>query len=161
MSLADAVVNRRQIKMFRPDAVSREQVMELLEAASHAPNHRMNEPWEVVFVGPDTRAKLRHPADFGGAPVVLAVLSEPASNPVDSAENMIAAACFVQNFLLLAHEAGLGVRWASLGALPPNRELLGAGEGYGVVGVFGVGYPSEIPPRKLRTPMSAKTRALP
>lgn len=67
------------------------------------------------FVGPETRAKLNHKIDFGGAPVVFAVLSKPADTPFKRDENVMATSCFVQNFLLAAQEAGVGVYWTSMG----------------------------------------------
>ncbi|MNC65209.1 nitroreductase A [compost metagenome] len=68
----------------------------------------------------------------------------------------MAAACFAQNFLLAAHEAGAGVYWASLGALPQNRAILEVPEDYDVIGIFGIGYPAEVPPLKPRTPIASK-----
>ena len=161
MKLAERIATRRNIKTFRQDPVDETLVNAALQTATMAPNHRMTEPWEVVFVGPKARAALNHGADFGGAPIVLAVLSNRGQNELEREENLVATACFVQNFLLLLHAVEVGTRWASLGSLPKNREILGAAEKYDVVGVFGIGYPSEIPAPKMRTPISEKTRHLP
>jgi nitroreductase len=161
MDVLHAIKTRRNIKQFKPDPIDRTQVLEWLDAASFAPNHRMVEPWEIIFVGDVTRAKLNHKANFGGAPIVLAIVSKPASTQLDRDENVMAVACFVQNFLLAAHAAGAGARWASLGALPQNREILGVPDGYDVIGVFGVGYPAEIPNAKERTPIETKIRYTP
>ncbi|AIQ62234.1 nitroreductase A [compost metagenome] len=161
MSVTDTIKTRRNIKAFKPDPISESELASWLEAASYAPNHRMNEPWELLLVGADTRAALKHKTDFGQAPVVLAVLSKPAPTPFERDENVMAASCFAQNFLLAAHEAGAGTFWSSLGALPHNREILGVPEGYDVIGVFGVGYPAEVPEVKPRTPISAKLTRLP
>lgn len=161
MDVMNAVRGRRQIKLFRPDPIDRERLLSLLDAAALAPNHRMVQPWEVVFIGPETRVQLNHKPNFGDAPVVFAVLSKAGETQLERDENVIATACFVQNFLLLAHAEGLGVRWASLGALPQNRRLLGVPDGYDVVGVFGVGVPREIPSPKPRTPIEEKIRELP
>ncbi|WP_317890727.1 nitroreductase family protein [Paenibacillus arenilitoris] len=131
-----------------------------LEAASYEPNHRMNEPWELLFVGAETRAKLNHKTDFGSAPVVIAVLSKPAGTPFERDENVMAASCFAQNFLLAAHEAGVGAYWASSGALPHNRDILGVPPDYDVIGFFGIGYPAEAPAAKPRTPIISKINYL-
>ncbi|WP_409342984.1 nitroreductase family protein [Paenibacillus sp. MBLB4367] len=161
MDVKQAVVTRRNVKAFKPDPIGRELLNEWLEAASYAPNHRMAEPWEILVVGPETRAKLNHKDDFGGAPVVLAVLSTPAMTPFDRDEHVMAVSCFVQNFMLLAHEAGAATRWTSFGASPRNREIMGVPEGCDVVGVFGVGYPADVPAVKERTPIASKLRELP
>ncbi|WP_310828631.1 nitroreductase family protein [Paenibacillus pedocola] len=156
MTIIDLIQTRRTIKQFKPDAISEEAVLSWLEAASYAPNHRMTEPWEILFIGAETRAKLNHKTDFGGAPVVLALLSKPAATPFERDEYVMAAACFAQNFLLAAHEAGVGAYWASLGAQPRNRATLGVPEDYDVIGIFGIGYPEEVPALKPRTPLASK-----
>ncbi len=45
---------------------------------------------------------------------------------------------------------------ASMGALPRNRDILGVPSGYDVIGVFGIGYPAEVPAAKTRTPIASK-----
>ncbi|WP_429375270.1 nitroreductase family protein [Paenibacillus sp. DS2015] len=160
MTITNLIKTRRSIKMFKSDPISESDLMIWLEAASYAPNHRMTEPWELLFLGPDTRAKLNHKTDFGSAPVVLAILSKPAPTSFERDENVIASSCFAQNFLLAGHEEGVGAYWASLGALPHNREILGVPEDYDVIGVFGVGYPEEVPNAKPRTPMISKIKYL-
>ncbi|WP_138493653.1 nitroreductase family protein [Paenibacillus pinistramenti] len=156
MSIIETIKSRRSVKAFKPDPIQEQDLMSWLEAASYAPNHRLNEPWEIKMVGPETRARLNHKTDFGSAPVVLAVLSKPGATPFERDENVMAVSCYVQNFLLAAYEAGVGVYWASMGALPQNREILGVSEGYDVIGLFGIGYPQEIPAMKPRTPISSK-----
>lgn len=156
MNVIDLITSRRSIKGFKADPVSEEQLYSWLEAASYAPNHRMNEPWEVLVVGPDTRAKLKHKTDFGNAPVVIAILSKSAATPFERDENVMASACFAQNLLLAAHGEGVGAYWASLGALPHNREILGVPQDYDVIGLFGIGYPAEVPAAKPRTPIRTK-----
>ncbi|WP_276357192.1 nitroreductase family protein [Cohnella caldifontis] len=161
MAIGETIRNRRTIKAFKPDPIPEAEWTAWLEAASHAPNHRMTEPWEVLVVGPNARAELNHKTDFGQAPLVLAILSKPAPTPLDRDENLMASACFAQNFQLAAHEAGAGVFWSSIGASPRNRAILGVPEDYDVVGVFGVGYPAEVPPAKPRTPIAGKIKRLP
>lgn len=160
MTISDLIKTRRNIKLFQPDPINEHELASWLETASYAPNHRMNEPWEILMVGPETRARLNHKTDFGQAPVVLALLSKPAPTPFERDENVMAVSCFAQNLLLAAHEAGVGAYWASLGALPHNREILGVPEGYDVIGVFGIGYPADIPAVKPRTPVSGKITRL-
>jgi len=161
MNTIEAIKTRRIIKEFKPEPLEREKVMEWLEAASYAPNHRMTEPWEIKFVGPQTRAALRHKTDFGGAPVVLLLTSKGSDNPLEREENALATACFAQNFLLAAHSAGAGTFWSSLAASPQSRAILGIPDKDDVIGIFGVGYPAAEPPIKERTPIAQKVAELP
>ncbi|WP_080838095.1 nitroreductase family protein [Cohnella massiliensis] len=160
MQTLEAIKTRRNIKSFKPDPLDRELVVSWLEAASYAPNHRMTEPWEIKFVGPKTRAEINHKTNFNEAPIVIAVISKGAPTPMDRDEHVMATACFVQNFLLAAHDAGAGAFWSSIGASPRGRGILGVAEGDDVIGMFGIGYPSETPPAKERTPIAGKIEDL-
>ncbi|AIQ58594.1 nitroreductase family protein [Paenibacillus borealis] len=161
MTIIDTIQTRRTIKAFKPDAISEKELNTWLEAASYAPNHRMNEPWELLFIGPETRAALNHKTDFGGAPVLIGVLSKPAASQMERDENVMAVSCYIQNFMLAAHEAGAGVFWSSLGATVRGREILGAPQEHDVIAVLAVGYPAEIPAAKQRTPIADKITYLP
>lgn len=135
-----------------------EQINKWLQAGSMAPNHRMTEPWEVYVVGPEARERLNHKTNFFNAPVVLAILSRHGATDVETAENAIATACFVQNFNLAAWAEGVGTFWSSMGNAQKNREILGVPEGYDVIGVFGIGYPDEIKEPKERTSIQEKIK---
>jgi nitroreductase len=39
------IISRRTIKSFKKDSVSSEVIIELLEVAKWAPNHKLTEPW--------------------------------------------------------------------------------------------------------------------
>jgi nitroreductase len=74
MNVLEAVVTRRNIREFRPEPLDRDLLLYWMEAARFAPNHRLTEPWKILFVGPQTRVQLNHKTDFGSAPQVIAVL---------------------------------------------------------------------------------------
>lgn len=131
-----------------------------LQAGTMAPNHRMTEPWEVYIVGPETREKLNHKTDFCKAPVVLAILSKHGATEIETKENALATACFVQNINLAAWAEGAGTFWSSMGNNQKNRDILGVPANYDVIGVFGIGYPEEIKEPKERTLIKEKIRYL-
>ncbi|NQX44245.1 nitroreductase [Paenibacillus tritici] len=161
MTTLETIQTRRTIKAFKPDPIPENELNTWLEAASYAPNHRMNEPWELLFIGPETRAALNHKTDFGGAPVLIGVVSKPAASVVEREENIMAVSCYIQNFMLAAHEAGAGVFWSSLGGTARGHEVLGIPGEQDVIAVLAVGYPQEIPAAKERTPITDKISYLP
>jgi nitroreductase len=161
MDILDVIKSRRTIKKFKSDAVNLNLIHSWLEAAKMAPNHRMTEPWEVYFIGPDTRAKLKHKSDFGNAPVLIAVVSKHGASAVEKEENALATACFVQNFNLAAWSEGVGTFWSSIGITAKNKEILEVPENYDLVGVLGIGYPEIIPEAKPRTSIMNKIKNLP
>ncbi|MEH7494801.1 nitroreductase family protein [Neobacillus niacini] len=160
MDILEIMKSRRNIKNFKPDPIDPDELQSWLNAAAMAPNHKMTEPWEIYMVGSETRTKLNHKINFGNAPVVFAVLSKHGKTDIETEENKLATACFVQNFNLAAWSEGVGTFWSSMGGNPKNREILGVPDGYDVIGVFGVGYPNEIPEPKQRTPIENKLKQL-
>jgi len=156
MSIIDIIKTRRTIKSFKPDSINMSEVEDWLEASSYAPNHKMHEPWEVKVIGGETRAKINHKTNFGGAPLLLAVLSKVGANKVERDENIMATSCFIQNFALAAHEAGVGVFWCSIGASAQGRQHLQATDEQEVVAVLAVGYAADVPDVKPRTPIKEK-----
>jgi nitroreductase len=161
MDVLEVVRSRRIIKKFKPDQIDRDMLVSCLELGAMAPNHRMTEPWEIVFIGPETRAKLQHKTNFGNAPVLFAVLSKKGKNELEREENRSATSCFIQNFMLAAWANGVGTFWSSIGASEKNRKILGVSDDVDIIGVLAVGYPEEIPEAKPRTPIRKKIRELP
>jgi len=161
MNALDAIKTRRNIKNFKPNEIDQHLILSWLEAAAMAPNHRMTEPWEIYFIGTETREKLNHKTNFGNAPIVLMIVSKHGASSVETEENAHATACFIQNFNLAAWAEGVGTFWSSIGITPKNRGILGVPDGYDIIGVLGVGYPEVIPEPKPRTPIKNKIRNLP
>lgn len=161
MDILEVIKSRRNIKKFKSDSVQLDLIYSWLEAAKMAPNHRMTEPWEVYFIGPDTRAKLKHKTDFGNAPILIAVVSKHGASAVEKEENALATACFVQNFNLAAWSEGVGTFWSSIGITAKNQEILEIPANYDLVGVLGIGYPEIIPEAKPRTSIMNKIKNLP
>jgi nitroreductase len=156
LEIQNVIQNRRIIKRFRKDPVDLTAVKEWLQLATLAPNHRMTEPWEVIFLGPNTRAKINHKTNFGQAPLAIAVLSKHGRLAVEKTENLVAVSCFIQNFMLLCWSKGVGTSWSSLGISDTVRNILQVADEYDVVGIIGIGYPEEIPLVKSRTPIEQK-----
>ncbi|NRD79687.1 nitroreductase [Bacillus sp. BRMEA1] len=161
MTIIEVIKSRRTIKKFKSDHVDQQLIKKWLDAAAMAPNHRMTEPWEIYFIGPETRGKLNHKTNFGNAPVVIAIISKQGATVVETEENKAAVSCFIQNFMLAAWDEGVGTFWSSIGMKEGNRELMSIPEDYDLLGMFGVGYPEEIPDPKPRTEIENKIKNLP
>ncbi|GEO26100.1 putative NAD(P)H nitroreductase YfhC [Alicyclobacillus acidoterrestris] len=161
MDIFEVITGRRNIKLFRPDAIDEATWMKWLEAASYAPNHRMNQPWQVIVIGDEARAKINHKPNFGDAPLVLAFVAEGSDKPIERDENLVAVSSFIQNFSLAAHAAGAGTRWTSIGNTPNTREILGVTDETATIWILGVGYPAEVPEVKERSPIETKIKRLP
>jgi nitroreductase len=136
MDVETAIRTRRTHKAFEPQALSREQIEELLELARWAPNHNLTAPWRFRVVGPEALARLKEAAGPEGAakldraPTLIVVSCALAGDPVQDEEDLHATAVASYIVLLAAHARGLAGYWRTPG-------LLRSAEGRAAVGLPG------------------------
>jgi len=152
MEVFEAILQRRSIRKFTAEPVSREQLEKLLEAARWAPSAGNLQPWVFVAVtAPETREALAAAA-YGQrfvaeAPAVIAVVAAP---PDDSPYGprgrdlycLQDTAAAVQNMLLTAHALGLGTCWVGAFDERAAAQVLGLGAGERPVALVPVGVPA-------------------
>lgn len=170
MDVLEAIRTRRTAGTFRPDPVPREVVEELLEAATWAPNHHLNEPWAFFVLTGDARfgfgeamaEDMLHGHDRHSdqahsimeaqrqkacrSPVIVVAASEPARGPkVVEIENVAAVACGVQNLLLAAHARGLATKWSTGPSARSEhvKRFFGLTSEHELVGFVYLGYPAD------------------
>jgi nitroreductase len=59
MDIVDAIKARKSIRGYKPDAVSKETLKEILEIAGRAPSAMNTQPWEFVVLGGEVLKKIR------------------------------------------------------------------------------------------------------
>ena len=52
---AEAIRSRRSIDLFEPDPPGTERLLEAIDLARWAPNHRLTEPWRFIVLSGDAR----------------------------------------------------------------------------------------------------------
>jgi len=175
MSIFQTIHDRRSIKEFTPRSVSREEIEQLLEAVTQAPNHRMTEPWRFYVLGPEARhaygtalgsRKARRVEDPEAAeavirkvarahevlPCMIAIALVLDENPEVREEDYAAVFMGLQNLSLAAHHMGLGAHIKS-GAImedPLARLAVGVADGERIVATVHIGEPAQIPEQKPR-----------
>lgn len=172
-SLAEIIRERRSIKKHYTDKeVKAELVLELLNDAKWAPNHGLREPWRFIFVSKERLpmfAKLiastypeelqQNREEYLNEPnAILVVLMEEEEVLKRWEDNYGATASFIQNFSLLAWEKELGVVWKTNPHIynPEVKRILDVKDNEKIVGFLHLGYFSEIPEKKSRTPVEKK-----
>ncbi len=175
MDVIEAIRTRRSIKRFAPDAVTREQIETLLDAATLAPNHRLTQPWRFYVLGPAARhayglalgerkARKQPDPDSGRAlketvardhlelPAMIAVAVVQNDDPELSKEDYAAVMMAVQNLSLVAVDLGLGTHIKTGGVMDDAaaRAAAGVAENERIVAIVNVGVPTETPPHKKR-----------
>ena len=185
MDVLEAIRTRRTAGKMRDELPPRELIEELLEAATWAPNHRLNEPWRFHVVAGDARKQFGEIMaadacegmdDLTGekaqgvidsqmkkatrSPVVIAVSCDPpASSKIDPIEDVCAVACGIQNLMLAAHARGLATKWSSGKPCYSAglKSFFGLTPEHQILGYIYLGYPDESVKGASRTPHHEKT----
>lgn len=185
MDAIEAIRERRMLPRVDPDRrPSRDEISELLELATRAPNHHLTEPWRFTVLAGEGLERFARviaadaaegaddsPEDLmdlarrkaGRAPVVIAVSCVPSDDEkVVEQEELASVAMALQNLLLAAYAKGLGamLRTGGYAYHPSVSEELGLQEGEKVVGFVFLGYPAGDREKTDRTPVSELTRWL-
>jgi nitroreductase len=182
MTVIDTIRRRRSIKKFTDRAVGREEIERVLEAAVHAPNHRLSQPWRFYVLGPAARhaygaalgerkaKRVEDPeagrmvrdkvaAEHEALPAMIAVAMVLNENPEIREEDYAATMMAVQNICLAAVELGLGTHIKTGGVMgdPAARDAAGVPDGQRIVAIINVGEPADVPQPKERAPAEART----
>jgi nitroreductase len=169
MAVLEAIRTRRShpFPLSEPEP-PREVIDLLLEAATHAPNHYLTQPWRFFVFRGDARLRLGDavvegglkqwpprsaeeeahrrknvPLSFCRAPVVIAVAAAPPSHPHTAPwEELAATAACIQSILIAANALGLAAYWRSNGTgISEVNTFLGLEPEAQMVGFVYIGYP--------------------
>lgn len=167
------IMSRRTIKTFTSEQVDPEEIIELLNIAKWAPNHKITEPWRFqLYVGEGkekfAQAFIDSQPTEGGKPsektlkkaqyykdiplqLVVIMPEHPQQRTWD--EDYGAVSAFIQNFQLAAWERGIGMVWRTNNWVydPVFREGIGVKPGEKIVATLMIGYPKHIPNARPRT----------
>ncbi|WP_277585021.1 nitroreductase family protein [Psychrobacillus antarcticus] len=168
LTVRDAIIQRRSIKLFNGQPVERETLLSVLDDAVWAPNHQLRQPWRFIvacgkeledlysvlkeFAIPkwkdlseeDLEKQMKKFTTPGG--YVFVVVPEDARQK-ERLEDYAAASMLVQNIQLLAWDRGIGSCWKTPGYLdnPLFRKALGVQPGERIISMLQVGYFDEMP----------------
>ncbi|CCO22343.1 nitroreductase family protein [Maridesulfovibrio hydrothermalis] len=112
----EALINRRSIRKFTDEPVSREDITAILEAGRWAPSGRNNQPWRFMVIHQDDHraAKLSECTKYGHivkeAKVLFCILLERESIYNKMKDHQGTGGC-IQNMMLAAHSLGIGTVW--------------------------------------------------
>lgn len=170
-AFADVLRGRRSIDLFRAEPVGSAVLLEAIEVARWAPNHRLTEPWHFYLIGQQTRAAIIDLAaeldaaakgEAAGAkrrerlsaiPGFFVLTSRRSDDALLDREDYAASCCAAQNLMLYLWHRGVGVKWTTGGITRQSRfyDLLEIDASREVVvGFFWYGVPRVIPVQKRR-----------
>lgn len=147
----DVILGRRTIRRFKPKAIARKDLVEIVNAGRLAASAGNRQPWQFVLVDdPALVANLF--ASLGwlaGAPderqrptaLVVVLLS----NPKDKWSAFADGGAAVQNMQLAAWDKGIGSCWIGSVDAPTVAKYLKVPDDWKIFSVLALGYPDEKP----------------
>ena len=167
--LVGILSGRRTINLFDERAAPEALLIEAIDTARWAPNHRLTQPWRFHLLGEQTRDRVievdvalavarngeeagpRRRDRLSAIPGWFVVTSARCGDALTDQENYAASACAVQNLSLHLWARGVGVKWTTGAVTRDQRfyDILGIEEStHQVVGLFWYGYPAMVPAQK-------------
>lgn len=154
MELKDALLCRRSVRKYTEEAVSEEDILELLHAAMSGPSAVNAKPWEFFAVtNPDVLSVLRRSSKFTNmnAPLAIVVCGVPSVLLPGSLSDFWVQDCSAatENILLRAVDLGLGTVWCGIHpqktAVKRVQAALGLKDRQIPLNIIFVGHPAETP----------------
>ncbi len=151
MDVFEAIESRRSIRRYRPDAVSRDDMLKIVAAGVEAPSGCNVQGKQFVAIDdPAVMGRIREfSRALSTAPAAIAIVMDPKGTKFGEFWVQDASAA-MQNMLLAAVDLGYGACWIE-GAIrrceEPFREILGVPDSLRVWSVMSLGTPAESPNR--------------
>lgn len=170
-SFAAQLRARRSIDLFEPEPVGTAALLEAIDLARWAPNHRLTEPWRFYLIGPATKDAIGELAaavdtaakgERAGAarrerlrsiPAFFVLTARRSADPLLDREDYAACCCAAQNLMLYLWQCGIGVKWTTGAVTRDARfyEVVGIdAAAEAVVGLFWYGIPQAVPTQRRR-----------
>lgn len=175
--LARLIHTRRSVDRYLAEPPPRPLLIEAIELARWAPNHRCTEPWHFYLCGSQTRQAIidlnsemvsaRQGEAVGAVkrnrwsqvPGFLVVTCDNSDDTLRAHEDYAASACAVQNLMLALWSRGIASKWTTGAVTRDERfyELIWVDPAQEtVVGLIWYGYPAHLP-ESTRKPVEAIT----
>ena len=144
----EAIYSRRSIREFSDNAISREQLHEIIKAGIWAPSGLNNQPWRFVIVqNHEIKEQLAQHTHYGhivkDANALIAVYLSK-DDIYDTVKDIQSAGACIQNILLAAGALDLGAVW--LGQILKNKlevnKILGLTDNFDLMAVIALGHPA-------------------
>lgn len=146
----EAILTRRSIRRYLPDAPTEEAISQLLQAAMNGPT-ATGQAYDFIVVrdrGALSQIRSFHPHAemLAQAPIGIVVCGDPQREALPGRWIMDCSAA-AENMLLAAHSMGLGACW--VGIYPVEERIKGVRQLFGIPShvvplcVVAVGYPGE------------------
>jgi len=179
--IAAVIRGRRSVDLYESDTVPNAVIVEAIDVARWAPNHRLTQPWHFYLVGPTTRRGVTdlaveldvakkgeragpvRRARLDAVPGFLVLTMRRSDDALVEREDYAACCCAAQNLALYLWPRGIGTKWTTGGITRDPRfyALLGIDSAKeSVVGFIWYGKPKVVPTQQ-RKPAAELVTELP
>ena len=155
MEFIDVIKNRRSIRRYKPDPVSKDDIEYVLEAARLAPSWANSQCWKfIVVTDQDIKADLAKTGNgwIAGAPAIIVACADPSKPGTkgDQEYYMLDVGIAMEHLILAACDIGLGTCWIGAFDEEKAKKVLGVPDDMRVVAFTPLGYPAETPKPRAR-----------
>ncbi|KKC03936.1 nitroreductase family protein [Mycobacterium nebraskense] len=157
MEAWDAIRARRNVRQYRPEPVSEDDLNRIVEAGWRAPSAKNRQPWDFVIV--TDRAQLQDLSTvwLGAGHIAAAAAAIAIVVPVPPDERRLVTDNYdvgqaTMAMMIAATDLGIGTGHSSVGDQEKARAILGVPEDRLVAFLLGVGYPADRPLTPIRKP---------
>lgn len=148
MQTWDAIRSRRNVRQYRPDPVSDQNLERIVEAAWRAPSGRNNQHWDFVVV--TDRAQLEQLSTvwlgakhIATAPAAIALVVPESGDEHETLVDQFDLGQAMAAMTITATDFGIGTGHSAVGDQDKAREILGVPDDHRVCYLLGVGYPAD------------------
>jgi len=161
MNVIDAIKTRASVRKYQDKEISKEILMDLIEAARLAPSGNNTQPWKFkIIASPEEKELLKQNNVFKQdfvytASALILCCADPTKYPTAEFDEKLDdenekrafrdLGIASQNLVLRATELGLGTCYVGWMDKPKVKELFSIPEEYVVPYVITLGYPAETP----------------
>ena len=157
METWDAIRARRNVREYKPAAVSEADLNRIVEAGWRAPSAKNRQPWDFVIVTDPTQLKelstvWRGAGHIASAPaaIVMVVPVPPDDRRLVTDNYDVGQATMAM--MIAATDLGIGTGHSSVGDQEKARAILGVPDDHLVAFMLGLGYPADRPLTPIRKP---------
>lgn len=157
METWDAIRARRNVRQYRPDAVSEDDLNRIAEAGWRAPSAKNRQPWDFVIVTDKAQLQELSTVWQGAGHIASAAAAIAFVIPVPPSDRRKVTDQYdvgqaTMAMMLVAADLGIGTGHSSVGDQEKARAILGVPDDYLVAYLLGVGYPADRPLAPIRKP---------
>jgi nitroreductase len=153
----DAIRARRNVRQYRPEPVSDDDLNRIAEAGWRAPSAKNRQPWDFVVVTDRTQLQDLSRVWQGAGHIASAAAAIAFVIPVPPDERRKVTDQYdlgqaTMAMMIAATDLGIGTGHSSVGDQDKARKILGVPDDHIVSFLLGIGYPADRPLRPILNP---------